>query len=147
MMKIFEQEQRELVTMQLRVAALFIATVVAVGCGSKPQNSVNTSQNGTKPPLFTVISKREIRATSGARIEPVVSKDGSVHEIRIIALNNSGSETKKCTCEISACSGSCTASVAGLGATCDGSCSNSEQNPCGGCSFSDSFGGETGTGI
>ena len=129
----------------LRTAALFVLTVVAVSCNSKCSKSGDNPKVVTPTPLFTVISSREIKAVPGAKIEAVVAKDGSVHEVKIIARDNR-EQTQECGCSISACQGNCTPGTDGLGATCDGSCLNSERNPCGGCSFSTPSDGGSGSG-
>jgi len=153
MMKIFGCKPAAFRSVQLATAALFIVTAVAVGCRPKPSASVDASrpiEAGTSNSFFTAVSSQKIRTAPGARVEPIVGKDGSVHQIKIIARDNDDFQTVTCEC-FSACSGSCTATREELGTvidySCSGSCTNSEGNHCSlGCVFTTPPDGGSGSG-
>ena len=98
--------------MSIPKAFLFLLALVVGGCSQEDSTATRPVVAGTSNKFFTAKSDREIQPTEGTKVVPVPGQDGKPLGYLMIARDNGG--------------------VTGI--TCSGSCSNSEQNPCGGCS-------------
>jgi hypothetical protein len=131
--------------MYSRFAAVLLITIAIAGCPSKPSGNKHTGQAivaGTKNEFYTAISAQKIRTAEGAKADSILSKDGSLRGVNIVAREKEGAGAFTCECS-SGCeeNGGDRCLMQRIDDTgsstiwCSGSCHNSESNPCGPCNL------------
>ena len=121
--------------MSISKSFLLLFALVVGGCSQEDSTPTHPIVAGTSNKFFTARSEREIQPTEGTTVLPVPGQDGKPLGYLLIARNNGGvtgitcsgscsnseqnpcggcsaqqaSDTISCSCEISACAGSCKA--------------------------------------
>ena len=128
--------------MSISKPVLFVLAVAVAGCSQEDSTGTHPIVAGTNNKFFTAKSEREIQPTEGTKVIPVPGQDGKPLGFLMVARDNGGvtgitcsgscsnseqnpcggcsaqntDDTISCSCEISACAGSCKADQTIFGA-------------------------------